>query len=1063
MRIQDVLVDGFGIWHDLPVEGLAERMTVFYGRNEAGKTTLMQFLRTVLYGFSLERRARYLPPVHGGTPGGTLRVVVPGGVFDIRRFGSASEDPADLGQVTVHSHNGQRHGSQVLTTLLSGIDESIFNNVFAFGLREVQELGTLDDTDAAEQLYNLTSGLDRVSLVDVMRQLEAARSKLLPRDDESGELPDLLARRQRLRRELEQLATRRERFVDVAAERSRLQREVGELEQRVARLLQESKSVELALRISDTWSKRRELDEQLAKIGAAIDLPDNAIELLDELNTKIGDTRRKLEQLKQQRFQIRQEAAIQPINRKLWSHAARIEALSEQSAWITALETQIRQLGGDAARLEAELGLQRDLDAGDSDGPRRTQIDVSRNALGTLRGPARTLREQLRQLKQVRAEREARRQEAAELARQLELALTDFGHGDLQRAMQEAGEQVARMRRRIQLEERLDKMTRHRAELEEEHGQLMEEQILPVNVLAWLGVPFVLGIALILGGLFWSVSAALGWPIAILGLGGLAVAVIMKMTLERSASRELDECQEQLEQLNKQYQQARQQRDELDAQLPAGGGPLDARLHDAESRVAALEDLLPLDAKRQAIEQRSAAAQHRATQLAESLKQARQRWQAALRSVQLPENMSPQDIRELAEGSEQASQVRRQLQARRDELASRRRELDALNTRITQLAEEVELDAGGDDPQTHLRQMTAALAHQQQLFQRRKVLMQQDRELRKETARNAQELRKLGDRRERLLGRAGAQDDRGFRNLATRELRRRKLTAARDEANRTIAAALQGRQDQETIAHELETHRDSSLNSRWEMLKSQLQDAQRRLSQLHQRRGECIQEMRAMAEDKRVAAVQLDLACVEHQLEQAVGRWRVLAVAGVLLEAIRKTYESERQPETLAEASKYLARLTGGQYVRIWTPLSKNVLKVNDEHGNSLPVEVLSRGTREAVFVSLRLALVAAYARRGAVLPLVLDDVMVNFDAQRLEAAAEVLRDFADAGHQLLMFTCHEHVVRVFQRLQVPVRRISRHGASGEIESLERVPEVVPAETEPAAVVAAAEPAGAAV
>jgi uncharacterized protein YhaN len=1043
VRIQDVLVDGFGVWHDLSVQQLSENMTVFFGRNEAGKTTLMQFLRTVLYGFSTERRARYLPPVHGGNPGGTLRVVVPGGVFDVRRQGTTSSDPADLGQLSIHSHNGQRHGSQVLTTLLSGIDESIFNNVFAFGLREVQELGTLDDTDAAEQLYNLTSGLDRVSLVDVMRQLESARSKLLPREEGSGELPELLARRERLQRELEQLASRSGRFIEVAGERSRLQHELTEWEQRVTRLSHESKSVELARQIADTWSQRQDLDEQLAKIGAAIELPDNAVETLEELNTRIGEIRRRLEHIKQQRFQIRQEAAIQPINRRLWAHAGRIEALSEQTSWITALETQIRHLQGESARLEAELGLQRDDPQADSEKPKQAQIDVSRSQLGTLRGPARAMRDQTRQLKQARLEREGKREEAELLNKQLESALAQAGHDNLQDAMQAAGQQVAQFRKRIQLEERLDKMLLHRKELDEENGELLEEQILPVNVLAWLGVPFVLGVALILGGLFWSVSAALGWPIAILGLGGWALAVIMKVTLERSAVRELEECQQQLEQLDKQLQQARQQRDELDAQLPIGGGALDARLADAESRVAALEELLPLDAKRQAAEQRSQTAQQRSVQLAESLKQARHRWQAALRSVGLPENMSPQDIRELTEGSEQATQVRRQIQSRHDELASRRRELDSLNGRIAALLEEVDMRPEGDDPQTHLRQMTAALAHQQQLFDRRKVLKQQDRELRKEAGGISRELRKLSDRRERMLSRAGAEDDRSFRQLAARELKRRKLTKSRDDANRRIAAALQGRQDQKQVAHELETHRGEALHTRWEHLTEQLREAERKLSQLHQRRGECIQEMRSLAEDRRAAAAQLELECVNQQLKKAANRWRVLAVAGLLLESVRKIYESERQPETLGEASKYLSKLTSGQYVRIWTPLSKNVLKVDDEHGNSLPVEVLSRGTREAVFVSLRLALVAAYARRGAVLPLVLDDVMVNFDVDRLEAAAVVLREFAQAGHQLLMFTCHEHVVRVFQNQKVEIRRLTRNGSTGEIEPLEQPAEIV--------------------
>ena len=140
-----------------------------------------------------------------------------------------------------------------------------------------------------------------------------------------------------------------------------------------------------------------------------------------------------------------------------------------------------------------------------------------------------------------------------------------------------------------------------------------------------------------------------------------------------------------------------------------------------------------------------------------------------------------------------------------------------------------------------------------------------------------------------------------------------------------------------------------------------------------------------------------------------------------MLESIRSSYETDRQPETLQEASRYLSQMTQGRYPRVWTPVGERVLRVNDAEGRSLPVEVLSRGTREQLFLSLRLALAGFYARRGAPLPLVLDDVLVNFDVERAKAAATVLRDFGAAGHQLLVFTCHEHIARLFRDLKAPV------------------------------------------
>jgi hypothetical protein len=148
------------------------------------------------------------------------------------------------------------------------------------------------------------------------------------------------------------------------------------------------------------------------------------------------------------------------------------------------------------------------------------------------------------------------------------------------------------------------------------------------------------------------------------------------------------------------------------------------------------------------------------------------------------------------------------------------------------------------------------------------------------------------------------------------------------------------------------------------------------------------------------------------------------------LDIVRTSYEHERQPETLKEASRYLVRMTRGRYPRVWTPFGQRILMVDDAEGHALPVEALSRGTREQLFLSLRLALAAYSARHGAPLPMVLDDVLVNFDAARAQAAAEVLTEFAAAGHQVLVFTCHEHIVAAFENLQAAVGRLPSNTAA---------------------------------
>ena len=137
-------------WKGLDIESLSDNVTVFYGQNEAGKTTLMQFIRSMMFGFSADRRDKYTPPVYGGLAGGSAEITSTLGNFEIQRHLDPNRLNDAVGDLSVTDcGDGTVHGRGKLGNILSEIDEPIFNNVFAIGLREIQELNALNSTDAS--------------------------------------------------------------------------------------------------------------------------------------------------------------------------------------------------------------------------------------------------------------------------------------------------------------------------------------------------------------------------------------------------------------------------------------------------------------------------------------------------------------------------------------------------------------------------------------------------------------------------------------------------------------------------------------------------------------------------------------------------------------------------------------------------------------------------------------------------------------------------------------------------------------------------------------------------
>jgi hypothetical protein len=133
----------------------------------------------------------------------------------------------------------------------------------------------------------------------------------------------------------------------------------------------------------------------------------------------------------------------------------------------------------------------------------------------------------------------------------------------------------------------------------------------------------------------------------------------------------------------------------------------------------------------------------------------------------------------------------------------------------------------------------------------------------------------------------------------------------------------------------------------------------------------------------------------------------------------------------LRDASHWLARLTDGRHTAITTTIDEARLEVHDRDGSVWKPERLSRGTREQVFLALRLALVRDLQRHGVQLPLVMDDALVNFDDERARAAARVLVEFVSdqpGERQMLVFTCHAHVASIFAEAHATVRSLSDPG-----------------------------------
>ena len=166
-------------------------------------------------------------------------------------------------------------------------------------------------------------------------------------------------------------------------------------------------------------------------------------------------------------------------------------------------------------------------------------------------------------------------------------------------------------------------------------------------------------------------------------------------------------------------------------------------------------------------------------------------------------------------------------------------------------------------------------------------------------------------------------------------------------------------------------------------------------------------------EASRAADLAFELESTRSRLAAAVDRWAPLVLAQALMKHSIKTFEREHQPAMLAEVERLLRRMTLDRYTGIERKLDEHgTLLVVDQAGRRKEPHQLSTGTRDQLYLAIRLAYIHHYCQDAEPLPIVMDDVLVNFDAQRAKQTLRVLAEVADRT-QIIFMTCHQHVMEL--------------------------------------------------
>lgn len=149
-------------------------------------------------------------------------------------------------------------------------------------------------------------------------------------------------------------------------------------------------------------------------------------------------------------------------------------------------------------------------------------------------------------------------------------------------------------------------------------------------------------------------------------------------------------------------------------------------------------------------------------------------------------------------------------------------------------------------------------------------------------------------------------------------------------------------------------------------------------------------------------------------MAEAAERYLRLKTAARLLQWSMERFRQTRQGPMLARASEIFQALTLGSFSRLLVDAdshdSPRLMSIRTDGNKPVEVPGLSEGTRDQLYLALRLAALDQQASQGSRMPLIADDLFINFDDRRTEAGLQVLGDVS-RRMQVILLTHHDHLV----------------------------------------------------
>lgn len=165
---------------------------------------------------------------------------------------------------------------------------------------------------------------------------------------------------------------------------------------------------------------------------------------------------------------------------------------------------------------------------------------------------------------------------------------------------------------------------------------------------------------------------------------------------------------------------------------------------------------------------------------------------------------------------------------------------------------------------------------------------------------------------------------------------------------------------------------------------------------------------------------------IDEKLENLYEKKNELVELNEMYEIVKQEIENAYQemkenitPDFLEELKNILQQVTKGKYSNLYLD-SENNLQIEVENGQYIPIERLSVGTIDLIYLALRIS--AAKEISEETMPIIMDESFSYYDNERMKESLKYLSN--QENRQVIIFTCSERESEILEKENIKYNKI---------------------------------------